>query len=197
MVTRWYRAPELLLVAGRYSSAIDVWSVGCILGELLGRAPVFPGDSYMHQLELITDLLGTPGEAELHFITNARAREYMLAMPRKAPRDFGERFPHSSPPVLDLLHRMLRFDPATRLSGECVRFCANFCVCVCLCLSHRKRVFVHTLLPCIDTALQWMRRSRTRFLRACGPPRVPRVLRSRRYRRVCSTSGLISRRCRW
>lgn len=157
VVTRWYRAPELLLVAGRYSSAIDVWSVGCILGELLGRAPVFPGDSYMHQLELITDLLGTPGEAELHFITNARAREYMLAMPRKAPRDFGERFPHSSPPVLDLLHRMLRFDPATRLSGECVRFCANFLrVCVFMSVASQARVCVCS--------------TRTHFFPALTPP---------------------------
>jgi serine/threonine protein kinase len=56
VVTRWYRAPELLLCAGDgdYGPAVDVWAAGCILGELLGRRPLFPGKDYVQQIELIT-----------------------------------------------------------------------------------------------------------------------------------------------
>ncbi|XP_057415910.1 mitogen-activated protein kinase 2-like isoform X2 [Lotus japonicus] len=56
VVTRWYRAPELLLSCSEYTSAIDVWSVGCIFGEILTREPMFPGKDYVHQLRLITEL---------------------------------------------------------------------------------------------------------------------------------------------
>ena len=47
VVTRWYRAPEVILNASHYSNALDVWSIGCIFAELLGRAPLFPGDDYL------------------------------------------------------------------------------------------------------------------------------------------------------
>ena len=47
VVTRWYRAPEVILNASHYTNALDVWSIGCIFAELLGRAPLFPGDDYL------------------------------------------------------------------------------------------------------------------------------------------------------
>lgn len=56
VVTRWYRAPELLLNCSEYTAAIDVWSVGCILGEIMTREPLFPGKDYVHQLRLITEV---------------------------------------------------------------------------------------------------------------------------------------------
>ena len=61
VVTRWYRAPEIMLSCQEYTKAIDVWSVGCIFAELLGSKPLFPGDDYIHQLRIITDVLGTLG----------------------------------------------------------------------------------------------------------------------------------------
>ena len=57
VVTRWYRAPELLLNCSEYTAAIDIWSVGCILGEILTRQPLFPGKDYVHQLRLITEVI--------------------------------------------------------------------------------------------------------------------------------------------
>ncbi len=57
VVTRWYRAPELLLNCSEYTEAIDVWSVGCIFMELLNRKPLFPGKDYVQQLVLITEVL--------------------------------------------------------------------------------------------------------------------------------------------
>lgn len=56
VVTRWYRAPELLLNCSEYTAAIDIWSVGCILGEIATREPLFPGKDYVHQLRLITEV---------------------------------------------------------------------------------------------------------------------------------------------
>lgn len=77
VVTRWYRAPELLLACEYYSGAIDVWSVGCILAELLLRQPFFPGKDYLDQLRIIIAQLGTPSDQELTFITNDKARAFI------------------------------------------------------------------------------------------------------------------------
>ena len=61
VATRWYRAPELCgSFFAKYSPAIDIWSIGCIFAEILLAKPLFPGRNVVHQLELITDLLGTP-----------------------------------------------------------------------------------------------------------------------------------------
>jgi mitogen-activated protein kinase 1/3 len=58
VATRWYRAPEIMLTFKQYTKAIDVWSVGCILAEMLSGKPLFPGRDYHHQLTLILDVLG-------------------------------------------------------------------------------------------------------------------------------------------
>ena len=60
VVTLWYRSPELLLNSKTQTTAIDMWSAGCILGELLAHKPLLPGRSEINQLDLIIDLLGTP-----------------------------------------------------------------------------------------------------------------------------------------
>lgn len=56
VVTRWYRAPELLLNSSDYTAAIDVWSVGCIFMELMNRKPLFPGRDHVHQMNLLTEV---------------------------------------------------------------------------------------------------------------------------------------------
>lgn len=81
VVTRWYRAPELLLSCEQYTAAIDVWSVGCILAELLQRKPLFAGKDYIDQLKLIIKLLGSPSDADLSFISSVKARAYIKALP--------------------------------------------------------------------------------------------------------------------
>ena len=81
VVTRWYRAPELLLSCDHYTAAIDVWSVGCILAELLLRKPIFPGKDYINQLQLIIDVLGSPSDQELSFINNTKAQQYIKTLP--------------------------------------------------------------------------------------------------------------------
>ena len=83
VVTRWYRAPELLLSCDHYTAAIDVWSVGCIMAELLGRRPLFPGKDYVDQLKLIIKTLGPPSEDDLTFINSSKARAYIRALPQQ------------------------------------------------------------------------------------------------------------------
>jgi serine/threonine protein kinase len=70
VVTRWYRAPEVILNASEYTKAIDIWSVGCILAELLGRTALFPGENYLDQIQRIISVLGTPGHEDMSYIGN-------------------------------------------------------------------------------------------------------------------------------
>lgn len=77
VVTRWYRAPELLLNSDNYTPAIDVWSVGCILAEMLGRKPIFPGKDPVDQLRLIVRILGVPSEEDMAYIKSDKAKNYI------------------------------------------------------------------------------------------------------------------------
>jgi len=118
VVTRWYRAPELLVENQDYTTAIDVWAVGCIFAEMIGRKALFPGRDYLHQLRLIIDVLGTPSEEDLASIANAQAVQFLRTLPIKPKRPWSEIFPSASEQCLDLLARMLVFNPAKRCSME-------------------------------------------------------------------------------
>lgn len=118
VVTRWYRAPELLLSNETYDAAIDVWSVGCILGEMLARKPLLPGKDYIDQLKMIIRTLGTPSDEELGFISAQKARAYIKALPLSPPANFRLMFPGASPLAVELLERMLQFDPRRRITVE-------------------------------------------------------------------------------
>ncbi|GAY51462.1 hypothetical protein CUMW_134350 [Citrus unshiu] len=117
VVTRWYRAPELLLNCSEYTAAIDIWSVGCILGEIMTRQPLFPGKDYVHQLRLITELIGSPDETSLGFLRSDNARRYVRMLPQFPKQNFSARFPNKSPGAVDLLEKMLVFDPNRRITG--------------------------------------------------------------------------------
>jgi len=120
VVTRWYRAPEIMLVCQEYTKAIDVWSVGCIFAELLARAPLFPGEDYIAQLRLICDKLGRPDDADLDFVTSDRARRFISSLPQKPPQSLKACFPNfaEETDALDLLQKMLEFHPDRRITIE-------------------------------------------------------------------------------
>ncbi|KAK1266525.1 Mitogen-activated protein kinase 4 [Acorus gramineus] len=116
VVTRWYRAPELLLCCDNYGTSIDVWSVGCIFAELLGRKPIFPGTECLNQLKLIVNVLGSISEADLGFIDNPKARKYIKSLPYSPGTPLARLYPNADPLAIDLLQRMLIFDPSKRIS---------------------------------------------------------------------------------
>ncbi|RHY35036.1 hypothetical protein DYB32_000436 [Aphanomyces invadans] len=127
VVTRWYRAPELLL-ANAYEMSIDVWSVGCIFGELLGRRVMFPGKSYVDQLKVgsvrlcvIIEVVGTP--STFSFCDNPTARRFagrqlLTRSPVIAKVAWPEVFPHANPEALNLLDKLLQFDPNERITAS-------------------------------------------------------------------------------
>eukprot|EP00227_Mantoniella_beaufortii_P003667 CAMPEP_0197617476 /NCGR_PEP_ID=MMETSP1326-20131121/61054_1 /TAXON_ID=1155430 /ORGANISM="Genus nov. species nov., Strain RCC2288" /LENGTH=431 /DNA_ID=CAMNT_0043186369 /DNA_START=205 /DNA_END=1497 /DNA_ORIENTATION=+ len=118
VVTRWYRAPELLLSCSEYTSAIDVWSVGCIFAELLGRKPLFPGKDYVHQLNLITRTIGLPEETDMAFISSEKARRYIRSLPKSPRVNFHKVYPDAESAAIDLIDQMLVFDPQRRITVE-------------------------------------------------------------------------------
>ncbi|KAI0058406.1 CMGC/MAPK/ERK protein kinase [Artomyces pyxidatus] len=118
VATRWYRAPEIMLSFANYASAIDVWSVGCILAELLAGKPIFKGRDYVDQLNQILHYLGTPSEDTLRRVGSPRAQDYIRSLPIKPRVPFQQLFPHANPLALDLLAKMLNFDPAKRITCE-------------------------------------------------------------------------------
>merc|ERR1719446_1420282 len=141
VVTRWYRAPELILLQDNYTEAIDIWSAGCIYAELLGmlegtkfedRSPLFPGAScfplsphrehkndYRYhtrgerdQLSMIFSLLGTPSEQEIGQCNfNSDACRYIKCFAARTALGLESRFPTASPDAVSLLGRMLQFNP--------------------------------------------------------------------------------------
>uniref|UniRef100_A0A8C1XQY9 Mitogen-activated protein kinase n=1 Tax=Cyprinus carpio TaxID=7962 RepID=A0A8C1XQY9_CYPCA len=117
VATRWYRAPELMLSLHHYSLAIDLWSVGCIFGEMLGRRQMFPGKNYVHQLQLILSVLGTPPESIIGSIGSDRVRSYVRSLPSKAAEPLAALYPQAEPSAMDLLGAMLQFDPRERISA--------------------------------------------------------------------------------
>ncbi|TYJ33469.1 hypothetical protein E1A91_A05G105600v1 [Gossypium mustelinum] len=118
VVTRWYRAPELLLNCSEYTAAIDIWSVGCILMEIIRREPLFSGKDYVQQLGLITQLLGSPEDSDLGFLRSDNARKYVKQLPHFPKQPFAEKFPDVSPVAIDLAEKMLVFDPSKRITVE-------------------------------------------------------------------------------
>ncbi|KLT40954.1 kinase-like protein [Cutaneotrichosporon oleaginosum] len=115
VATRWYRAPEIMLSNRRYTTAIDVWSIGCILAELLGGKPVFKGKDYVDQLNLILGVLGTPDDDTLKRMSSEKARAYLKTLPYSPRVALEDVFPDAEHDAVDLLSKLLVFDPDERI----------------------------------------------------------------------------------
>jgi len=141
VVTRWYRAPELILIQP-YGSAVDIWSLGCIFAELLSmqegsvptyqdRVPLFPGgscyplsgdtgstnsDERLDQLSVIFSVIGMPSEEDLLSIN--KANEYIRSLEKKPGRNLESLYPAADPAAIQLLKQMLMFNPAKRCTAE-------------------------------------------------------------------------------
>lgn len=115
IVTLWYRAPEILLGASHYSTPVDMWSVGCIFAELCCKTPLFPGNSEIQQLLYIFQLLGTPDEEVWPGVSTLRDWH---TFPEWKPVNISKGVPELDPEGVDLLMRMLQYNPANRISAK-------------------------------------------------------------------------------
>jgi len=117
VVTQYYRAPEILMGAKHYTTAVDMWSVGCIFGELLGRRILFQAQSPIQQLELITDLLGTPSVNEMKFACEA-AKRHVVGRGLKPPSIavLYTLSPSATHEAVHFLCQMLMLDPEKRVN---------------------------------------------------------------------------------
>ena len=118
VVTLWYRAPDVLMGSRRYSTPVDIWSVGCIFAEMANGRPLIAGTSEGDQLEKIFRLLGTPSLADYPGIVDLP--EYHSNLPRYPPPPNGiaELVPSLDSTAVDLLSKMLQYDPGRRVTAN-------------------------------------------------------------------------------
>ena len=148
VATRWYRAPEILLGSNSYGKSVDMWSLGCIFGEMLGGKPLFPGANTLNQLERVGQVIGAPDSVEIEKLNSPFTLEMLDGMrfPMDERNPDGTRkvqkFNRSSPPspgkgggddlrgewrvvypkapdeAIDLMTQMMQYDPDKRITPE-------------------------------------------------------------------------------
>ena len=128
VVTRWYRAPEVSLSSGKYSTAQDIWSTACTFAELITRRPLFPGRSYIHQIKVIIDVLNVNNCTDIDFEMDPNGRKLVQQFidQSKVSKNFRETIKpcfHLYNMViweytLQLILSMLSFNPNTRISAS-------------------------------------------------------------------------------
>ncbi|CAK9053206.1 unnamed protein product [Durusdinium trenchii] len=120
VVTRWYRAPEVMLLPKQYSTAVDIWSVGCILGEILGRKAMFPGKNHIDMVCMVAKVLGNPTDSELNWLPkDTDAYKFLRKVcPQGSGVNLSSTYPRASSACLDLLKALLCWDPQERLTAS-------------------------------------------------------------------------------
>ncbi|EXX73661.1 Hog1p [Rhizophagus irregularis DAOM 197198w] len=117
--TRYYRAPEIMLTWQKYDVAgIHYSFAGCIFAEMLEGKPLFPGKDHVNQFSIITELLGTPPDDVIQTICSENTLRFVQSLPKREKVPFSQKFMNAEPEALDLLERMLVFDPRKRITAE-------------------------------------------------------------------------------
>ncbi|XP_014615966.1 PREDICTED: putative serine/threonine-protein kinase C05D10.2 [Polistes canadensis] len=117
VATRWYRAPEILIASKRYTKGIDMWSLGCILGEMLLGKPLFPGSSTINQVERIMATLPAPTEEDLISVSAGYGTNLLEKSPVGPKRSLKDLLPETSKEALDLICNLIMFNPMHRLTA--------------------------------------------------------------------------------
>jgi len=119
VVTRFYRAPEVVLDACHYTKSIDMWAVGCILAELIAQKPLFPGKDFKDQIVKIVSVLGSPSSEELQWLPNdSVGRLFLAKCPSAAKVDWKELLPQAGESAQGAIEAMLRFNPSSRVGVQ-------------------------------------------------------------------------------
>nr|XP_054771971.1 extracellular signal-regulated kinase 2-like isoform X1 [Lytechinus pictus] len=118
VATRWYRAPEILLASKRYTKGVDMWSVGCILGELIKGKPMFPGTSTFNQLERIMAIIDPPNKADVEAIQSDYGATFVDMSKLRHKQSIEEVLPGAPADAIDLIRKLLHFNPDKRLTAK-------------------------------------------------------------------------------
>lgn len=116
VITLWYRAPEILLGSSRYSTPVDIWSIGTIFAEMATKKPLFHGDSEIDQLFRIFRILGTVTDDEWPGVTSLK--DYKQTFPKWKKGNVKDSVKNLSEEGIDLLQKCLVYDPAKRISAK-------------------------------------------------------------------------------
>nr|XP_045007915.1 mitogen-activated protein kinase 12 isoform X2 [Jaculus jaculus] len=117
VVTRWYRAPEVILNWMHYTQTVDIWSVGCIMAEMITGKTLFKGSDHLDQLKEIMKVTGTPPPEFVQKLQSAEAKNYMKGLPELEKKDFASVLTNASPLAVDLLEKMLVLDAEQRVTA--------------------------------------------------------------------------------
>ena len=116
VATRWYRAPEVLLGSTKYGTQADMWSVGCIFGELLGGKPMFPGTSTLSQINKVLEVIGKPSKEDILSIQSELAQTMLETIVVSKTKSLKSLYPKATSIELDLLSKLLQFNPNKRIN---------------------------------------------------------------------------------
>lgn len=120
VVTLWYRAPDVLLGSRKYSTPVDIWSIGCIFAEMVNGTPLFKGTSEETQLDIIFRHLGTPNETNFPGLTELP--DWKDTFPQyPSPRSLHDLVPKLDESGVELLTAMLVYDPSQRITAQTAR----------------------------------------------------------------------------
>uniref|UniRef100_A0A3B5A0D6 mitogen-activated protein kinase n=1 Tax=Stegastes partitus TaxID=144197 RepID=A0A3B5A0D6_9TELE len=117
VVTRWYRAPEVILSWMHYTQTVDIWSVGCIMAEMLQGKPLLKGSDHLDQLTEIMKLTGTPSQEFISKLESEDAKSYIKSCPKMEKKDLQKLFCNANPHAVSVLERMLLLDPERRVNA--------------------------------------------------------------------------------
>ncbi|XP_022045319.1 mitogen-activated protein kinase 12 isoform X2 [Acanthochromis polyacanthus] len=117
VVTRWYRAPEVILSWMHYTQTVDIWSVGCIMAEMLQGKPLLKGSDHLDQLTEIMKLTGTPTQEFISKLDSEDAKSYIRSLPKVEKKDLQKVFSNANPQAVAVMERMLLLDPERRVNA--------------------------------------------------------------------------------
>ncbi|XP_055795800.1 mitogen-activated protein kinase 12 isoform X2 [Salvelinus fontinalis] len=117
VVTRWYRAPEVILSWMHYTQTVDIWSVGCIMAEMLSGKPLFKGNDHLDQLTEIMKITGTPTQEFITKLQSQDAKNYVKSLTKVQKKDLQALFSTVNPQAVTVIERMLLLDPESRVTA--------------------------------------------------------------------------------
>ncbi|KFW83212.1 Mitogen-activated protein kinase 12, partial [Manacus vitellinus] len=117
VVTRWYRAPEVILNWMHYTQTVDIWSVGCIMAEMITGRPLFKGNDHLDQLTEIMKITGTPTQDFVQKLHSQDAKNYIKSLPKVQKKDFASILKYANPLAVNLLEKMLVLDAEKRITA--------------------------------------------------------------------------------